>query len=73
MNNPVATGRYVQTALIQAPGELCLKARPQRKNAAARPTRSESQSAGEDIQPLSRHPLREARHTPDIPKTIQSP
>jgi hypothetical protein len=57
MNNLRATGRYVQTAFLQAGGELCLKARPQRKNAVARPTRSELQSAGQDSQPISRHPM----------------
>jgi hypothetical protein len=31
MNNPRATGRYVQTAFLQAEGELCLKARPSAK------------------------------------------
>ena len=62
-----------QTAFLQAQGELCLKARPQRKNAAARPTRSESQSTGEDSQTLSRLPAREARRPSGSPKTIQSP
>ena len=62
-----------QTAFIQAQGELCLKARPQRKNAITRPTRSESQSAGEGTQPLSRRPMHEARRASGSPKTIQSP
>jgi len=62
-----------QTAFPQAAGELRLKACPQRKNAAPRPTRSESQSAGEDTQLLSRPRIREASRACGSRKTIQSP
>jgi hypothetical protein len=65
--------RDPQTAFIQAEGKLRLKACPQRKNAPATATRSESQSAGEGTQPISRPPTREAHHTSGSPKTIQSP
>jgi hypothetical protein len=57
MNNLRATGPYVQIAFLQAEGEICPKERPQRNNAVARPTRSELQSAGQDSQPISRHPM----------------
>jgi hypothetical protein len=62
-----------QTAFLQTEGELRLKTRPQRRNAILRPTRSESQSASEDLSSLSRPPMREAGHTSGIRETIQSP
>jgi hypothetical protein len=62
-----------QTALIQVEGELHLKPRPHRKNVTTRPTQSKSQSSGEDTQPLSRRPMREARRASGNPKIIQSP
>ena len=73
MNNPGVTGRYVQTAFLQAEGELCLKARPQRKNAAARPTQLELQNTGGDTGPSSGPPTSRTCHASDSPKTIQSP
>jgi hypothetical protein len=73
MKNPGETARYVPTAFLRAEGDLCLRARRQRKNAPTRPTRSESQSTNEDTRPLSRPPVREACRASGSPKTIQSP
>jgi len=62
-----------QTAFIQAEGELRPKASSQPQNAPAMPARSESQSTNEDIQPLSRPSMGQARHASGRPKNIQSP
>jgi hypothetical protein len=73
MTNRGATGRYLQKAFLQAKGELCLEVSSQPKTAAEMPMRSESQSTGEDPQPRSRAPIREARCASGVLKTIQSP
>jgi len=73
MNNPRATDRWVQTAFLQVEGELCLRARFQHKNAAARSAPLALQGTGGDTRPSSGPPTLRACHTPASPKTIQSP
>jgi hypothetical protein len=51
MKNRGATGRYFQTAFLQAEGELYLSPLSQPKTAAAIPARSESQSPSKILSP----------------------
>src|SRR5271170_46537 len=73
MKNRGATGRYFETAFLQAEGELCLSPRCQPKTAAPMPTRSQPQSVGEDPESPSRLPIHGARRASGSPATIQSP
>src|SRR5713226_10631607 len=62
-----------QTVIIQTDGELCPKARPQRKNAAAVPAQLKLQSTGGYTRHSSGPLTFRVCHASDSPKTIQSP